>query len=164
MPRVDPRFLCLVGNAPIICEAMRKFWQPNYVILISAATNNYSIHEGTVADNCTLDTPTASKVAPYFFPFVLEYSLIAMSIMVGIYQTLNVRGELCTSYCWFPKNNFQLNVTGKYQWLVNIVSHNCLVPSGNKPFPEPMLNQIYIMICNVTGNSLVPVISEENSR
>ena len=29
---------------------------------------------------------------------------------------------------------------------VNIGSGNGLVPSGNKPLPEPMLNQIYVAI------------------
>ena len=34
-----------------------------------------------------------------------------------------------------------MNATGPYWWLVNIVSGNGLVPSGNKPLPEPMLTQ-----------------------
>ena len=31
-----------------------------------------------------------------------------------------------------------------HRWLVNIVSGNGLVPSGNKPLPESMLTQIYV--------------------
>ena len=30
---------------------------------------------------------------------------------------------------------------------VNIGSGNGLVPSGNKPLPEPMLTQIYVVKC-----------------
>ena len=37
-------------------------------------------------------------------------------------------------------------VTGSYWWQVNIGSGNGLVPSGNKPLPEPMLTQIYVAI------------------
>ena len=35
-----------------------------------------------------------------------------------------------------------INVTGAYWWWVKIGSGDGLVPSGNKPFPEPMLTQI----------------------
>ena len=37
-----------------------------------------------------------------------------------------------------------MNVKGPYWWSVNIGSGNDLVPSGNKPLPEPMLIQIYV--------------------
>ena len=33
-----------------------------------------------------------------------------------------------------------MNITGLHWWSVNIGSGNGLVPSGNKPLPEPMLN------------------------
>ena len=36
-----------------------------------------------------------------------------------------------------------MNATGPYWWEVHIVSCNGLVPSGNKPLPEPVLTQIY---------------------
>ena len=39
-----------------------------------------------------------------------------------------------------------VNVTRPRWWLVNIISGNGLVPSGNKPLPEPMLTQIYVAI------------------
>ena len=38
----------------------------------------------------------------------------------------------------------QKNVTRPYQ--VNIGSGNGLVPSGNKPLPEPMLTKVYVAI------------------
>ena len=38
-----------------------------------------------------------------------------------------------------------MNVTGLHWWSVNIGSGNGLVPSGNKPVPEPMLTQIYVV-------------------
>ena len=37
-------------------------------------------------------------------------------------------------------------VTGLHWWSVNIGSVNGLVPSGNKPLPEPMLTQISVAI------------------
>ena len=38
----------------------------------------------------------------------------------------------------------QMNAPRPYWWWVNIGSDNGLVPSGNKPLPEPILTQIYI--------------------
>ena len=43
-------------------------------------------------------------------------------------------------------NCSQMNVTGPHSWLVNIGSGNDLLPSGNKPLPEPVLTEIYIAI------------------
>ena len=39
-----------------------------------------------------------------------------------------------------------MKVTGLHWWSVNIGSGNGLVPSGNKPLPEPMLTQISVAI------------------
>ena len=75
------------------------------MIFMLAAKSNSSTHESKATDNCTLDTTTVSEVTPYFFPFVLEYSLIAMSIMLGIYQTLSVRIEVCKIYCLFSQKS-----------------------------------------------------------
>ena len=44
----------------------------------------------------------------------------------------------------FPWNCSQKTPTEPLWWLVNIGSGNGLVPSGNKPLPEPMLTQIYV--------------------
>ena len=38
----------------------------------------------------------------------------------------------------------QMNATGLYTWSFNIGSGSGLVPSGNKPFTEPMLTLIYV--------------------
>ena len=38
----------------------------------------------------------------------------------------------------------QVNATEPHHWDVNIVSGNGLVPSGNKPLPEPMFTQICV--------------------
>ena len=43
-------------------------------------------------------------------------------------------------------NCTNVNVTGLHWWSINIGSGNGLVPSGNKPLPEPMLTQIYVAI------------------
>ena len=37
---------------------------------------------------------------------------------------------------------------------VNIVSGNGLVPSGNKPLPEPMLTQFYVSLASLGHNEL----------
>ena len=48
-----------------------------------------------------------------------------------------------------------MKVTRPHLWLVNTVSINGLVPSGNKPLPEPILTQIYVAIWRhqATGNA-----------
>ena len=43
---------------------------------------------------------------------------------------------------WGISCEIALNITGLHWWSVNIGSGNDLVPSGNKPLPEPMLTQI----------------------
>ena len=43
-------------------------------------------------------------------------------------------------------NSPNVDVTGLHSWSVNIGSGNGLVPSGNKPLPEPMLTQISVTI------------------
>ena len=43
---------------------------------------------------------------------------------------------------WGPN----MNVTGLHWWSVNIDSGNGLVPSGNRPLPEPMLTQVSLAI------------------
>ena len=53
-------------------------------------------------------------------------------------------GDGCLRYLLW--NCAQMNITGPYLKLVNIGSGNVLVPSGNKPLPEPMLTQIYVAI------------------
>ena len=45
---------------------------------------------------------------------------------------------------YFLWNHHLMNVTQPYLWSVNIGSGNGLVPSGNKPLPEPMLTQIFV--------------------
>ena len=43
-------------------------------------------------------------------------------------------------------NCHHMNVTESYWWQVNIGLGNGLVPSGNKPLPEPMLTQFPVAI------------------
>ena len=47
---------------------------------------------------------------------------------------------------YFLWNFLQVILFGPHWWQVNIGSGNGLVPSGNKPLPEPMLTQIYVTI------------------
>ena len=42
----------------------------------------------------------------------------------------------------------QVNATEPRWWGVKIVLVNCLVPSGHKPWPEPMLTNIFDGICH----------------
>ena len=47
----------------------------------------------------------------------------------------------------FPHDNRpKMIATGLHWWYVNSGSGNGLVPSDNKPLPEPMLRQIYVAI------------------
>ena len=51
------------------------------------------------------------------------------------------------SHWWFMHflwNWPNMNVTGLHWWSLNIGSGNGLVPSGNKPLPEPILTHIYV--------------------
>ena len=47
---------------------------------------------------------------------------------------------------YFLWNCAHVNTARLHWWLFNIVSGNGLVPSGNKPSPEPMLIQVYVAI------------------
>ena len=47
-----------------------------------------------------------------------------------------------------------MNVTGLHWWAVSIGSGNGLVPSGNKPLPEPMLTQICHHMASLGHNEL----------
>ena len=47
-----------------------------------------------------------------------------------------------------------MNVTGLHWWSVNIGSGNGLVPSGNKPLPEPMLSRICHHMLSLARNEL----------
>ena len=55
---------------------------------------------------------------------------------------------------WGISCEIALNVTGLYWWSVNIGSGNGLVPSGNKPLPEPMLTQICRNMALLSRNGL----------
>ena len=44
------------------------------------------------------------------------------------------------------QNNSRVNATEPHLWKDNIGSGNGLVPWGNKPLPEPILNQIYVAL------------------
>ena len=48
-----------------------------------------------------------------------------------------------------------MNVTGLHWWSVSIGSGNGLVPSGNKPLPEPMLTQICRHMASLGLNELI---------
>ena len=50
---------------------------------------------------------------------------------------------------WMPQD-----LSGDKTTLVDSVSGNCLVPSDNKPLPEPMLTQIYVSIRHHNGLTL----------
>ena len=47
---------------------------------------------------------------------------------------------------YFLWNCYQVNATTPHWSLVNIGSDNGLVPSGNKPLPEPVVTQICVVI------------------
>ena len=61
-----------------------------------------------------------------------------MIIWSGIsnFQT-NIKGRYLGHFLW---NCPQVKATRPFWWLINIGSGNGLMPSGNKPLPEPMLS------------------------
>ena len=65
------------------------------------------------------------------------------------YQVCNFQTDFI-DWWWrhLLRNCPNMNVTGLHWWSVNIGSGNGLVPSGNKPLPEPMLTQISVTICH----------------
>ena len=63
---------------------------------------------------------------------------------LNYFQT-HIKDRYLELFLW---NCPQTNDTTPHLWLVNIGSGNGLVPSGNKPLPEPMLTQIYAGIWN----------------
>ena len=68
---------------------------------------------------------------------------------VGCRNGNNFKTEISKHMDWvhehFSWNLFQVNATKHLWWYVNIGSGNGLVPSGNKPLPEPMLTQTYVI-------------------
>ena len=65
----------------------------------------------------------------------------------------NLEWEILNSYqrqlLWaFVWNRPQVNATRLISWLVPIDSGNGLVPSGSKPFPDPMLTKFYYTMCH----------------
>ena len=55
---------------------------------------------------------------------------------------------------WGISCEIALNVTGLHWWSAIIGSGNGLVPSGNKPLPEPMLTQICRNMASLGRNGL----------
>ena len=67
-------------------------------------------------------------------------------IFLGIYCSncqINTMARYRDYFWW---NLPQVNTTISYWELVKICSGNCLVPSDNKPLPQPILTQIYVDI------------------
>ena len=60
------------------------------------------------------------------------------------------------------RNCPHVNATRPHWWSINIASGNGLVLSGNKPLPEPMLNQISEVIWRHIINTLGPRRNEQN--
>ena len=68
-------------------------------------------------------------------PYMVSYGIPINSLGWGLRHLL-----------WNCHNCHNVNVTGLKWWKVNIGSDNGLLPSGNKPLPEPMLTQISVAI------------------
>ena len=74
-----------------------------------------------------------------------QWSLGVMSVILKsiIFKLIMQISSLCLLW-----NGFQVKAAGPHYWQVNIIgSGNGLVPSGNKPLPEPMLTKISATIC-----------------
>ena len=86
--------------------------------------------------------------------FILEELLLTHWSLGDLNEILDIKLHICNfqtdfSYRWLRHllwNCPHMNVNGLHWWLVNISSGNGLVPSSNKPLPEPMLTQIFVAI------------------
>ena len=80
----------------------------------------------------------------------LSINSLSNSLFVAVFFLIYMSGFQAIVSDWWPMyllwNCPQVNVTGPHQKKVNIGSGNGLVPSGNKPLPEPMVPQIAVTI------------------
>ena len=72
-----------------------------------------------------------------------SYNPIMAVILNWVWSSNIVTEKFYEQFFW---NYSHVNVT-EHLWLeVNMGSGNGLVPSGNKPLPEPMLTDLYVVI------------------
>ena len=81
---------------------------------------------------------TFNSLAPGRFEWYFRYVIFKQILVTGDW------GISCPD----------MNVIGLHWWPVNIGSGNGLVPSGNKPLPEPMLTQICHHMASLGQNEL----------
>ena len=70
--------------------------------------------------------------------YVNSLDLVRCSCNIDLVIFISISRILCISYEICPQD------TWPHLWIVNIGSGNGLVPSGNKPLPEPLLTHIYV--------------------
>ena len=88
--------------------------------------------------------------------FILGHTLIIVS---SINQLAPKRSDCNIKFAIFKlrtkkdisSNSSKMNATRPHWWSVNLGSGNGLVPSGNKPLPEPMLTKFYDIIWHHNG-------------
>ena len=79
------------------------------------------------------------------------------SVLVQIMACRLFRAKSLSNQCWVIVNRtlrnilqWNLNQTNRpHWWLIQNCSVNDLVPSGNKPLPEPMLTEIFVALYSI---------------
>ena len=106
--------------------------------------------------NCSMGNPSVERCGVPF-SCCINQNNVDVSGNTGINSLApgkfewNFRHNIQTDFSVWWLQDFLWNcpnmiVTGLHWWSVNIGSGNGLVPSGNKPLPEPMLTQISVTI------------------
>ena len=69
----------------------------------------------------------------------------------------NLKCVIFNPFIWINVLSFSCEIVLRWMphwWLIDIVSGNCLVPSGNKPLLEPMLAEIAVTMLSLGHNEL----------
>ena len=113
------------------------------VLFLPSATNGYScpcLIPGSISISSTRSSGTILATENTR----LTHWPLGDFTTVSNQQLLNSFNDKYLKY--FLWNCYQVNATTPHWSLVNIGSSNGLVPSGNKPLPEPMLTSIPVAI------------------
>ena len=79
--------------------------------------------------------------------FIISHCTLTHYPLRLLFQMCKFQTQPGDRYHEYPSKQCPtIKASESHWWLVNIGSGNGLVPSGNKPLPEPMLTPIYVAI------------------
>ena len=123
----------LIDNKPTLISMITLYWTNNRPLHKTVIMK--IIHIGTIL-KCVFFVWAYKlwlTLAPGKFEWNFRYVVFKWILVIADW---GISCENCTN----------MNVTGLHWWSFNIGSGNGLVPSGNKPLPEPMLTQTSVAI------------------